>query len=237
MAIKRLFITIIGKIPFKKIAFQLAILAAIFIPLSAYLAYKNSSFILARMISHTTQTPVTIHAIDFHQNSFVIQNLTVGNPQKAYIPTAFRAEQVKVDAPYIEFLKKSITIDQIEMNNIYINIEFFTEDKIEGNWQEILENMEAEYHPSSVTKRGTHIKKLILNNIQVNLILSDGKIHRLSPIEHLEFDDVTSEQGLPTKEISEIIARKMVYTILKEDGLNLIIKIPLKVIKTILPFL
>lgn len=233
MVMKKLF----SKIRPKKIAFISLIAVAVLIPTLTYVAYLNSSFIFARLISHTTQTPVSINTIDFHHDSFVIQNLMIANPQKAYIPTAFRAEEVKVDAPFREYFKKSIVIDKIEMNHVYLNIEFFTEDKEQGNWQELIHNMAVSHHTPTVNQRETVIKKLILNDIEVNLILSDGKIHRLSPIEHLEFDNVTSEKGIPTKEISEIIARKMVYTVLKEDGLNLIIKIPLKVIKTIFPFL
>ena len=123
------------------------------------------------------------------------------------------------------------------MNNIYINIEFYTEDKLEGNWQTLINAMETVDKSNSKGERQSHIKKLVLNNIQVTLILSDGKIHRLSPIKHLEFNDVTSDEGIPINEISEIIAQKMLYSIFKEEGLNLIIKIPFKVIKKLVPFL
>jgi len=204
--------------------------------LLVYILYVNSSLIFARKISKTTQTPVTINAIDFHQKAFTIKNLVVGNPEEAYIPTAFRAEVVDVETSYKEFFKDSVSIDQIKMDNVYIDIEFYTEDKMKGNWQELIDNMAMTKEASS-SKRHTLIRKLILTNVHVTLILSDGKIHRLSPIPQLEFDDVSSEEGIPLKKVSEIIARKMVYSILSEEGLNLIIKIPLKVIKKILPFI
>ena len=201
-----------------------------------YVAYINSALIFAQRISRATQTPVTIKAIDYHRKAFTIQNLVVGNPKEAYIPTAFRAEVVEVDSSYREFLKNPVIIDQIKMDNVYIDIEFYTEDKMEGNWQALIDNMEMT-HEISKNQRQALIKKLILTNVHVTLILSDGKIHRLSPISQLEFDDITSEEGIPLKEISEIIARKMVYSILREEGLNLIVKVPIKVIKKIFPFL
>ena len=221
----------------KKIAVISLSITLILISILAYLAYLNSGLILAQIISRTTQTPVTIDHIDFHHDSFAIQHLAVGNHNKAYFPTAFKAEKVTIDASYKQYFKKSIDIEKIEINDIYINIEFYSEDKIEGNWKDLIENMEAAHQPSTKNKRQTLIKKLILNNVHVTLILSDGKIHRLSPIDHLEFNDVNSGEGIPIKEISEIIARKMLYSILQEEGLNLIIKIPYKVIKKILPFL
>ena len=201
-----------------------------------YVAYVNSAFIFSQRISQSTQTPVTINAINYHLRAFTIQNLVVGNPKEAYIPTAFRAEVVEVDAAYKAFFKKLVLIDKIKMDNVYIDIEFYTEDKMEGNWQALIENMEMG-NKIAKDKQQALIKKLILTNVHVTLILSDGKIHRLSPIPQLEFDDITSEEGIPLKEISEIIARKMVYSILREEGLNLIVKVPIKVIKKIFPFL
>lgn len=198
--------------------------------------YFSSAFIFAHRISKTTQTPVTINAVKFHQQAFTIQNLVIGNPKEAYIPTAFRAESVEVDVPYKEFFKSQVTIDEIKMDNVFIDIEFYTEDKMEGNWQALIENMAAP-QKSSKEKQLTQVKKLVLTNIHVTLILSDGRIHRLSPIPELVFNDITTKEGIPLEGVSEIIARKMVYSILKEDGLNLIIKVPLKVIKKIIPFL
>ena len=218
-------------------AIKLVIIIAVLSTIIGYVAFLNIPHILAKTISHTTQTPVMINNITFHSKAFTIQDLIISNPKEAYIPTAFKAEVVEIDASYKQYLKNLIIIDKIEMNNVYINIEFYTEDKIEGNWQDLIENMEVAHQPPSKGKRQALIKKLVLNNVQVTLILSDGKIRRLSPITQLEFDDITSEQGIPTKEISEIIARKMIYTIFRDEGLNLVIKIPIKVIKKILPFL
>lgn len=212
--------------------FSLMVLAAIVF----YVGYVNSALIFSQRISRATQTPVTINAIDYHRRAFTIRNLVVGNPKEAYIPTAFRAEVVEVGAAYKAFFKKLVLIDKIKMDNVYIDIEFYTEDKMEGNWQALIDKMEVGKEITK-DKQQALIKKLILTNVHVTLILSDGKIHRLSPIPRLEFDDITSEEGIPLKEISEIIARKMVYSILREEGLNLIVKVPIKVIKKIFPFL
>lgn len=209
----------------------------VLLPIASCVIYSNSDLILAKIISNKTLTPVTITHIDFHRNSFTIRDLAISNPKDAYIPTAFKAETVVVDASYNQYFKSAIVIDKIEINDIYLNIEFYTEDKMKGNWQGLIENMKASHQDSKKGKRQAIIKKLILNNVQVNLILSDGKMHRLSPIDRIEFQDVTSEEGIQIEEISEMIARKMVYSILKEERLNLIIEIPLKVIKKILPFL
>ena len=232
---KKFWIFLTSKVSFKKLVISFVSIASLTI--LSYFLYSNSNLILSQIIARITQTPVTINYIDFHRDFFTIQHLTIGNPKKAYIPIAFKAETVKIKASYKQYLENSIIIDKIEMHDIYLNIEFYTEDKMEGNWQTLIENMEKSHKKKKKNKRKAIIKKLVLDNIQVNLILSNGKIHRLSPIKHIEFDDVNSEEGIPIKEISEIVAKKVIYSILKEEGLNLIIKIPLQVIKKFLPFL
>ena len=201
------------------------------------IVYRNAGYLLAKALSEKTQTPVTIDHIEFHKGAVTLKNLVIGNTQRAYIPTAFRAEAVDIDTSYSNYLKNPVVIDKIEMHNVYIDIEFFTEDKEEGNWQALIENMAVTHEDGDDEGRRADVKKLSLNNVHVTLILEDGKIHRLSPISHLEFDDVTSDNGILLDEVSAIIAHKMMVNVLREEGLNLIIKIPLKVIKKLLPFL
>lgn len=220
----------------KRFAFFSVSVIASFLLLVAYLVYLNSSLLLSKTLSRTTQTPVAVGPIGFLRDSFTIQRLAISNPKDAYLPTAFKAETIKVSGSYTRYLRREIVIEKIEIDDVFLNIEFYTEDKLTGNWQALFENMDKS-HRQVKSKRQTLIKKLVLRNVHVNLILADGKVHRLAPIDLLEFKELSSEEGFPVKEISEIIAKKMVYSILKEEGLNLIIKIPLKVIKKIFPFL
>ena len=203
----------------------------------AYIAYANASLILAELIGHKTHTTVTIEDIHFHSGGFMIEKLRIGNPKEARLPTAMKVETIDIEAPYRQYFWNPIIIDKIQMSDVYVNIQLYTKDQTKGNWQTILANMEEDHKSFFSIEREAIIKKLIFTNIQIDLILSNGKLHKLSPIERLEFDDVTSDKGIPTQEISEIIMQKMMNSIFLQQGLKAIIEAPATVIKGVLPFL
>lgn len=217
----------------------IAILLGIIIILGVggYLAYTNSALILAQIISHKTKLPVTVRKIDYDKASFTIHDIQLANPKEARLPTALRTETIKVDAPYRQYFEDPIVIDQIHVDHSYINIQVYNKEQTKGNWHTIIDNMAEDYNSPLSIERPALIKKLILTNIKIDLILSDGSMHHLSPIERLEFNDVSSDKGIPIQEISEIIIQKMMGQIFIEKELKAIIKAPVNVIRGVIPFL
>jgi hypothetical protein len=217
------------------IAILLGIL--IILGIGGYLAYANSALILAQIISHKTKLPVSIRKIDYNKNAFIIHDIQLANPKQARLPTALSSETIKVHAPYRQYLEDPIVIDQIHVDNSYINIQVYNKEQTKGNWHTIIDNMSEDQNSPLSVERSALIKKLILTNIKIDLILADGSIYHLSPIERLEFNDLSSDKGVPIQEISEIIVHKMMGQIFFEKGLKAIIEAPVNVIKGVLPFL
>ncbi len=217
----------------------IGILAGIIIILIAagYIAYANSALILGEIISHKTKVPVTIQNIEFRRESFTIQELHMENPKEARLPTALKVETINVHAPYHQYIEDPIVIDQINVNNSYVNIQLYTKDQTKGNWQTVMNNMAEDHNSLLSIERPALIRKLILTNIQIDLILADGSMHKLSPIDRLEFDNINSDKGIPIQEISEIIVEKMMQSIFLEKGLKAIIEVPADIIKGVFPFL
>jgi hypothetical protein len=202
-----------------------------------YLAYLNSSMIFAEVISKKTMTPVSIKDVIWEKDSFTIDDIMIANPNGARLPVAMRVKSIKVDAPYKQYFENPILINQIHLDSVYVNIQIYNKEQTEGNWQTLMSNMAVDHKSPLSIERPALIKKLILTNIQVDLILSDGEIHHLSPIERLEFNDINSDKGIPTQEISEIIVQKMMQSIFFEKGLKSIIEAPVDIIKGVIPFL
>ena len=203
----------------------------------SYLAYLNSSMILAEVISKKTMTPVSIKDVIWGKDSFTIDDIMIANPKTARLPTAMRVKSIKVTAPYKQYLESPILINQIHLDTVYINIQIYNKEQTEGNWQTLMGNMAVDHKSPLSIERAALIRKLILTNIQIDLILSDGEIHHLSSIERLEFDNISSDKGIPTQEISEIIVQKMMQSIFLQKGLKSIIEAPVNIIKGIIPFL
>ncbi|NGX51230.1 MAG: hypothetical protein K1060chlam2_01094 [Chlamydiae bacterium] len=220
----------------KKLLFILCTIIVIIVGVG-YFAFANSALIVAQIVSHKTKTPVTISRIDFHRESFVVTGIQMGNPKGARLPTALKVKTIDVQAPYRRYFEDPINIDQIHVADVYVNIQLYNKEQTRGNWQTIMETMVEEHKSPLSNERVTIIKKLILTNITIDLILADGSVHHLSPIKRLEFDDVRSDKGIPIQEISEIIITKMVHSIFLEKGLKAIIEAPIKIIEGIFPFL
>ena len=165
----------------------IAILLAIILVIAGlgYLAYLNSSTILAEIISKKTMTLVSIEDVIWEKDSFTIDDIMIANPKQARLPAAMRVKKIKVDAPYKQYLENPILINQIHLDSVYVNIQIYNKDQTEGNWQTLMGNMAVDHKSPLSIERSALIKKLILTNIQIDLILSDGKLHHLSPIERL----------------------------------------------------
>lgn len=201
-----------------------------------YLAYDNAATILSKIISHKTRVAVTMDSIDFKREEFTIHNLQMANPKGTRLPTALRVQTIDVKAPYKHYFKNPIEIDEIHLDSLYVNIQIYNKDQTEGNWQTIMGNVAHDNKSPLSVEREAIIKRLLLTNIRIDLILSDGKLHQLSPIEKIEFQDITSEKGIPTQEIAEIIVQKMMHSIFLKQGLKTIIEAPVNVIKGFFPF-
>lgn len=182
-------------------------------------------------------TPVSIKDVIWKKDSFTIDDIMIANPKPARLPAAMRVKSIKVDAPYKQYFEDPILINQIHLDSVYVNIQIYNKDQTEGNWQTLMGNMTVDHKSPLSVERSALIKKLILTNIQIDLILSDGKLHHLSPIERLEFENISSDKGIPTQEISEIIVQKMMQSIFLQKGLKSIIEAPVDIIKGVIPFL
>jgi hypothetical protein len=217
----------------------IGILLGIFIVLGVigYLAYANSEVILAKIISRKTHVAVTVEKIKYSKDSFTIYDLQLANPKGARLPTALKTESIQVDAPYSHYFKNQIVIDEILVSNSYVNIQMYNKEQTKGNWQTIFSHMEENHRSPFSIERTALIKKLVLTNIKIDLILADGSLYHLSPIDRLEFDNLNSDKGIPIEEISEIIVQKMMGKIFIEKGLKAIIEAPINIIKGVIPFL
>lgn len=201
-----------------------------------YLAYVTSPFLLGKIFSHKTHTPVTIQKIDIKKGLISLSQLEIKNPKGTHRPIALKIEKISIQAPFSQYLHNPITIDQIHLDNVYVNIQIYNKEQTEGNWETLIYNMSTNGANPIAIERGAIVKKLILTNIQIDLILADGKTHELSPINRLEFDNIQSEQGISSEEISDIIAKKVMHSIFIENGLQNLLEAPINVIKKVLPF-
>ena len=202
-----------------------------------YVARSYRASLLATIISHKTNTPISIEEVNFHKTGITIERFQMGNPKGTRFPTALSVDTIEVKAPYKNYLKDPIYIDTIHLKDVYVNIQIDNRAQTEGNWQTIIADMNKDKKTFFSIEKKTVIRKLFLTNVKIVIILSDGKLHELSPIEILQFDNVSTEKGIPIHEISEIIVAKMMHSIFIQQGIKNILNVPFNIIKGIFPFL
>ncbi|GAB4190143.1 MAG: hypothetical protein Tsb0015_11110 [Simkaniaceae bacterium] len=204
-------------------------LLLLIIILGGYLVYHKAPKLLEKKLSHKLGVPVTIENMHFFPKSFEITGITIGNPPQSALPTAFKAATVRFEAPYWNYIHPHIVINKVEINDVYVGIEFYDKNNTRGNWTQIISNLDASNgtgqkndspagktqaaQKTPVKERTALIKHLIVTNIHIDLLLQGDRLRRLSPIEKVEFTNITSEKGLPMDEITELIVQKLMEQI------------------------
>ncbi len=195
--------------------------------------YFNVAHLLAKIISHKMGLPVSIESVDFAKNRLTIRKLSIKNPPKARLPIAFEVEKIEVIAPYSHYIKNRIRIEKIDLSHLYINVQIYNKEKTGGNWQTIMSRVDQDNKSPLSFEREVTIKELLLTDIKVDLILSEGERHHLSPIDKIEFKNLTTEKGIPIQEISEIIVKKVIKSVFLSQVFKTIIDIPVDLFKGI----
>jgi len=208
--------------------------------------------LLTEYLSQKMGTTVHVGAVDVSWNTITIERIKVDNPQGYKLPVALQIELLSLETPLSEYFKKHIVIDTVTLKNVYLGIEFKDSNHTRGNWTQLISNIDSNNSsteptgkaPPTPTKSVRHqrtvlIKKLLFLNIDVDLMLSgDSSPRRLSTIQKIELDNVNSEEGLPTEEITEVIVQKLMEQVTSLKGIaNMLLKVPASAAKTVLkPF-
>ena len=206
------------------IVFCLVVLAGI-----GFYVYPRLPVYLSNTLSEKFQVPVSIDAIDLSWNKILIKDVDIANPKGSKFPTALKVQSTAIKAPLNHYIKDPIKIDEIRLDNIYASIEFYNRGNTEGNWTVLMDNLDqnesfgaSERGEDTSSKEGrvVIIKKLIMTNINIDLALYGKNPTRLSTIRRIELNNINSEKGFPTEEITEIIIQKMMEQIFSIQGLT-----------------
>ena len=183
--------------------------------------------LVAKQLSKQMQVEVKIGDIALSAHSIGVKNLEIGNPKNSILPKAYSAGSIEVKASLSNYLKDPIVIDELQINQIYVGLEFASPISPSGNWSTILENMKKSAPVSKKKEaRSVLIKKLILTDIRSDLIFTQqgGKVQNLLPIDRLELNNVSSEAGVSLDQIARVILEQTLNALLKKQSLQSMIE-------------
>ncbi len=208
-------------------AFVITFAALIIIVLGAVVFWNFVPTIVSSQLTERAKVDVSIQSIGMTPSSVWVKKLQVENPPKNLVPYALTTKKIDVDVPLIHFFHKNIAIDEINMNNVYLSLIFESMENKNGNWSTIMSNIQSsassdqEKAKASGKSKTVLIKRLMITDLEVDLgYLSHGKVNRIAKIPRLEFTNVSSEGGIPTAQIMNLIVTHVLKEVLLKEGLK-----------------
>lgn len=180
---------------------------------------------LANNLAKKLQVAVSIDSMQIQSSEIGVKKLEIANAKGYSLPKAFSAEEILVKTPYTEYFHNPIIVEEIEVNDIYLGLEFDSAKGSSGNWTKIMSNYKKGAHleESENNTRQIQIKKLILNNIQADLLFNKngGKIKRLPTINQIILTNITTEKGgFPTDQLMSSILGQMLKEVFIQENLG-----------------
>ncbi len=180
----------------------------------------------ANVLSSKLKAPVSIEDINIKSERIDIQQLEIGNPKGFVMPKALSSNIIDIQAYWKNYLQKEIVIDRIDINDVYVGLEFPQEGNQSGNWTTIMNNIreggDISKEKKKTSDRSVLIKELSLSNIDIELLYGSdiSKVQKLSKINNITLTNVSSTEGIPMNQIINIILSEMLKKIFLDKGIT-----------------
>jgi len=188
-----------------------------------FLAKSRLPDVVASKLSKTLQVSVEIGDINVGLNTVTVDNFEINNPRGYKLEHALTTKQIVVQAPLMNYTSNDIVIEEINMNNVYIGLEFESPKGTTGNWSTIMNSAKSAHAQSSKSssEKTVLIKRLVLNNINADLLYqSDGKVRHLTPISQIVLVNISSKGGDLTDQIMHSALGQMVKEIFVQENIK-----------------
>ncbi len=226
----------------KQILLKILIPILMLLIMSFYLFWNRVPQSLSKRLSNTFQTQVFIGDAQFRLDQISLYKIGIDSPQDSKLPQAFTCQDLKIHTFVTHYLKDEIVIDLIELDRVYLGLEFDSPSSTNGNWTKLMSNLEASSKAETDNQGKTiTIKKLVIRNIQCQVLYAnkhDGVIN-LKPIDQLEFTNISSTEGFPIEQLSKSVLGQMLKQVFVQQNLQDMLKNliqPQKQLNKVLPF-
>ena len=201
--------------------FKLLILLIIILFVLVIIAWGFLPSYLSSELSSKTKVDVKIESLQFSPHTIKIDRVTIGTPPKSKFNKSMSLEKAVFDAPIWNYFKRKIHISEIHLRDMDLNIELNGPEGTDGNWSYILNNLSKSSKKSDDKGSSVFIDRLVLTNIQIKLYdHKKGTMQELKPIDRIELKNISSEEGIPSAQIMNIILRETIRNVFSIQGLE-----------------
>jgi hypothetical protein len=209
----------------------LIVVSIIVIVIVLIIGWSRVPDVIANNLSKKLKVYVEIGGMHLGWGEIKIKKIEIGNPPGTIQTQSFRCKQVDIKIPFTRLFNKQIVIDEIDLNDVYLDLEFDSASGTKGNWSRIMNNLQessvSEKKPSSSSEqeksaRSVFIRTLAFNNIDTDVIYikDGGKVIHLPRIDRIELHDIGSEGGVPMDQIMNSVLGQMLKSVFQKQNLK-----------------
>lgn len=198
--------------------------------------------VLANNLSKKLKVSVEIDNMGLGWGQIDVKKIQIGNPPGSILAKAFSCNEVNVMAPFTRYLHRDVVIDEIDVNDVYLGLEFDSASGTSGNWTTIMGNLKSttESNPEKTRHRKKRqeeqpqvsadqppsrtvlIHRLVLTNIDVDVVYrkEGGKVKKLPRIPRIELTEISSEGGFPLDQIMNSVLGEMLKQVFLKQNLK-----------------
>jgi uncharacterized protein involved in outer membrane biogenesis len=155
--------------------------------------------IMASYLTEELGTEVTMRNISIWPDQTTISHFRISNPDAFRMQTALEAKKTTIEYRFDNLLAKPTEIDSIVLDGVTLNIVILNDSATDNNWAAIGAQMPKKKRGGEVI-----IHKFIVRNLTVITEGKGAKKLRIAGTQHfdqLEFSEINSKDGFPTKEL------------------------------------
>jgi hypothetical protein len=161
---------------------------------------------ISSFLSEQLGLEVDIHGITILPKETKLRYLTVGNAPGFRAANALQIKNTEIHYKLGSFFSNPHEIDEIILKDVQLNIEIRNMKTTDNNWTAL-----GNLIPEHKMKRGVVIHKLVILNLTVHTQGTGAKllgINGTQTFDRMEFEEINSEDGFPTKELISRIFKK-----------------------------
>lgn len=201
------------------------------------LLWTNRARVLTYLLSKHFHFPVYVEQLEIKKNAIIINTFILQNPPGSEMRQALYIERIEINTTLKDLWRKPLSINNIELGNISLWIEFYNSAGTDNNWKRII--VEDKDPPDPKDLQETYlIKRLALNHLQVYLKKRHGVLVKFPVIPHLEFHNISNQTGFPLDEIEKALMHVVLKSIFNTFGLGNLLKTlnPFELVPKLFPF-
>lgn len=154
--------------------------------------------IASSYLSKTLGMKVSVGSVTIRPSVMKISNFRIDNPWKYKATRAFEAGSITSFYDWNRLKNNPSIIDQIEIDQVYLRIEFANPLGTKNNWTDLIANMPKRKSDA----KEVIVRKLVMKNMTVRITgMGITAKNQTKTFDRMEFSNVSSKHGFPVDEL------------------------------------